>query len=338
MKSLVLLAGCGLGDGSCIEEVVLTYLALEKHHCTYQPVAQSMSAVSIDHRTEEPGGLRDVLAESARMGRGILQPLDSIDPNQFDCLIIPGGMGLMNHYSESDAVRTLLFSFLEQGKPVATMCAGIDFLRHFLGDDLLKPECSFLSPTSFCHDDQRNIYYTPAFRCPADLCQVQEGIDRMIGTINTRFTLRKLQSGTDSGNRASDLIKAKLRANGGHVTVYTARGLPCEVYASTDGKTFTSDKLPIKPAYEYAVFDAIVDLLIQQGGCARKGNGRNYKLGQSGCKENTVAGTVAIYRGHRPGDSIFDPVFVLSAILEWAGVAHNGHGELILNEAYWRTL
>ncbi len=30
MKSLVLLAGCGLGDGSCIEEVILTYLALEQ--------------------------------------------------------------------------------------------------------------------------------------------------------------------------------------------------------------------------------------------------------------------------------------------------------------------
>lgn len=29
MKYLVLLAGCGLGDGSCIEEVILTYAALE---------------------------------------------------------------------------------------------------------------------------------------------------------------------------------------------------------------------------------------------------------------------------------------------------------------------
>lgn len=184
MKSLVLLAGCGLGDGSCIEEVILTYLALEKHHCTYQPVAQSMSAPSIDHRSEEVGEMRNVLAESARMGRGIIQPPDNIDPNEFDCLIIPGGMGLMCNYRSSEAVRTLLFSFLEQGKPVATMCAGIDFLRSFLGNDLLQTQCRDLSPTSFCHDTVRNIYYTPAFRCPANLVEVQEGIERMVAAID----------------------------------------------------------------------------------------------------------------------------------------------------------
>lgn len=184
MKSLVLLAGCGLGDGSCIEEVILTYLALEKHHCTYQPVAQPMSVPSIDHRSEDVGEMRDVLVESARIGRGIIQPLDHIDPNAFDCLILPGGMGLVRNYSKNEAIRTLLFSFLEQGKPVATMCAGIDFLRSFLGQDLLQPQCSSLSPTSFCHDPARNIYYTPAFRCPANLVEVQEGIERMIEEIN----------------------------------------------------------------------------------------------------------------------------------------------------------
>lgn len=183
MKSLVLLAGCGLGDGSCIEEVILTYLALEKHHCTYQPIAQSMSVPSIDHRSEEVGEMRNVLTESARMGRGKILPLSRIDPNDYDCLIIPGGMGLVNNYRESEAVRTLLFSFLEQGKPVATMCAGIDLLRHFLGNDLLKADCKILAPTSFCHDSTRNIYYTPAFRCQANLIEVEQGIEQMVGAM-----------------------------------------------------------------------------------------------------------------------------------------------------------
>ena len=31
MRYLVLLAGYGLGDGSCIEEVILTYVALDKY-------------------------------------------------------------------------------------------------------------------------------------------------------------------------------------------------------------------------------------------------------------------------------------------------------------------
>lgn len=137
-----------------------------------------------------------------------------------------------------------------------------------------------------------------------------------------------------NSNKASEIIKAKLKENGGHATVYTARGLPCEIYAEADGKTFTSDKLPIKPAYEYAVFDVIVDLLREQGGRARKGNGRNFKLGDPGCEETTVVGAIAKYRGCKAGESVFDPVFVMAAVLEWAGIAQNGRGELILSDRY----
>lgn len=138
--------------------------------------------------------------------------------------------------------------------------------------------------------------------------------------------------------RASEIIKAKLLDNGGRVTVYTARGLPCEVWMNADGTTFTSDKLPIKPPYAYRVFDVIVELLVSQGGHARKGNGRSYKLGDNNCDKTTVVGAVALDRGNKIGDSVFDPVFVLAAILEWAGIAHNERGELVLTQQYRRML
>ena len=51
MKYLVLLAGCGLGDGSCIEEVILTYVALDKYGCDYTPVAEDVSIQSVNHLT-----------------------------------------------------------------------------------------------------------------------------------------------------------------------------------------------------------------------------------------------------------------------------------------------
>lgn len=138
-----------------------------------------------------------------------------------------------------------------------------------------------------------------------------------------------------SNPKASEIIKAKLLENGGHVTVYTARGLPCEIWADSDGKSFISDKLPIKPSYEYTVFDVIVELLVANGGRAKKGNGRNYKLGHPSCDEHTVVGAVAKnYAGKKVGDSVFDPVFVLAAVLEWAGIAHNGRGELVLTQQY----
>lgn len=137
-----------------------------------------------------------------------------------------------------------------------------------------------------------------------------------------------------NSTKASEIIKAKLLDNGGRVIVHTARGLPCEIIAAPDGKSFVSKKLPVKPPYEYMVFDAIVDLLIANGGRARKGNGRNYKLGHPECDENTVVGIVAIYDGKKLGESVYDPVFVLAAVLEWAGIASNERGELVLTQSY----
>lgn len=134
---------------------------------------------------------------------------------------------------------------------------------------------------------------------------------------------------------ASEIIKAKLLSCGGRVIVYSARGLPCEIWADADGKSFVSNKLPIKPNYEYRVFDVIVDLLLANGGRARKGNGRSYKLGEPECDETTVVGAIAKnYAGKKNGESVFDPVFVFAAILEWAGIANNERGELVLTQNY----
>ena len=146
-------------------------------------------------------------------------------------------------------------------------------------------------------------------------------------------SITKLTADRNS-TRPSEIIKAKLLDNGGRVIVHTARGLPCEIIAAPDGKSFVSKKLPVKPPYEYKVFDAIVDLLIANGGRARKGNGRNYKLGHPECDENTVVGIVAIYAGKKSGESVYDPVFVLAAVLEWAGIASNERGELVLTQSY----
>ena len=59
MKYLVLLAGCGLGDGSCIEEVVLTYVALDKYGCDYTPVAVLPSSSLSKH--QEGNGLSPLI-------------------------------------------------------------------------------------------------------------------------------------------------------------------------------------------------------------------------------------------------------------------------------------
>lgn len=187
MKSLVLLAGCGLGDGSCIEEVILTYLALEQYKWSYQPVAYDINMPSINHITEQPEENRNILVESARIGRGRIQEMDAIQPEDFDCLIIPGGIGLLSNYRKNESIRNLVLSFQEHNKPIATMCAGIDFLRSILGEELLQEEYKNLSPNDFCFDPDKNVYYTPAFRKATNLCDVQEGIARMIQAMDSHI-------------------------------------------------------------------------------------------------------------------------------------------------------
>lgn len=138
-----------------------------------------------------------------------------------------------------------------------------------------------------------------------------------------------------SSTKASDIIQNKLFENGGQTLVYSARGNAYLIQAAKDGKSFLCKELPITPPYQFTVFDVIVDLLLKNGGKARKGNGRNDRLGYGECTEDTVVGAIAKnYAGKSVGSSVFDPVFVLAAVLEWADVAHNCRGYIELTASY----
>ncbi len=141
---------------------------------------------------------------------------------------------------------------------------------------------------------------------------------------------------TDSkSTKASEIIKTKLKEAGGRAVVHSINGNAYELKAEADGRSFSSEAIPIKPNYTYDVFDIIVDLLVAQGGKARKGLGRNAKLGEPNCEETTVVGAVGkIYSGKNLGESVFDPVFFLAAVLDWAGIAHNERGYIELTAEY----
>ena len=135
--------------------------------------------------------------------------------------------------------------------------------------------------------------------------------------------------------KQSEIIREKILQNGGRAIVHSLTGKPYEIRHCLDGKSFLCDQLPIKPPYTYDVFDVIVDLLERQGGKADKGAGRNAKLGQPRCEETTVVGAIAkYYAGKCEGESVFDPVFAMAAILEWADIAHNERGYLELTANY----
>lgn len=180
------------------------------------------------------------------------------------------------------------------------------------------------------------ISYPTAKKKLDDLLITLGLMEKSEGSIQMREEADMSNWATDGNStKASEIIKHKLKESGGKAIVYTINGLPCEIRAAADGISFLSDKLPIKPPYRFDVFDQIVDLLLANNGRARKGNGRNYKLGEPECDETTVVGYIAKYYAKKEyGESVFDPVFVLAAVLDWAGIANNERGEIVLTASY----
>ena len=139
-----------------------------------------------------------------------------------------------------------------------------------------------------------------------------------------------------SSNKASEIIKAKLVECGGRAMIPLYSGEMREIIAAPNGQEFLCPQLI---PYSYKVFDAIIDLLLRSPGFrAKKGNARNFKLGEPGCEASTVAGSILLFMGKKAGESGLDPVFILAAVLEWAGLVTNGRGEIALTESYRRQL
>jgi len=146
MKKIgVILAGCGVYDGSEIHEAVLTLLALDRagaEAICFAPDIEQHHV--INHRTgEEMNETRNVLTESARICRGAISDLANLDASALDALIIPGGYGaaknLCNYAFKSaecevnEEVATAVQSFHKAGKPVGFLCIAPVIAAKLLG-------------------------------------------------------------------------------------------------------------------------------------------------------------------------------------------------------------
>ena len=133
-----------------------------------------------------------------------------------------------------------------------------------------------------------------------------------------------------SVNKASEIILNKLIESGPVVTVYTLQGKPCKCTYSADKKYFICDKLHFN-RFDFSIFDLTVSAIEDHDGKIRKGNARNSKLGEGKCTYDTLAGILGRdYFSKNTGESVYDPVFVLAAVLEWAGLCDNTRGYLSL--------
>lgn len=214
MRIGVLLCGCGVGDGSQIEEVILTYLALDKYKVDYMSIAPNKNQFhTINHLDEqiEQAQDRNVLIESARIGRGKIQELSHVHLDEIDGLIIPGGLGvfknLSNYVSEKEhftvdrEVEWLIKSMHLSKKPIGTMCGGIVLLAKCLRNaenplNLCTSNHAYRKLLEMNHvlvneresdeiliDPYNKLVTTPAFLGTQDLYKMMLGIDKMVRTL-----------------------------------------------------------------------------------------------------------------------------------------------------------
>lgn len=138
------------------------------------------------------------------------------------------------------------------------------------------------------------------------------------------------KSPTDTA-QASHIIRNKMIEAGGRIVVHSYKGIPYELSLTGGGEKFYCPQLI---PYSFSIFDNMVNVMLENGGKAKKGSGRK-KLGEPGCEENTIAGAILQrYYKVKPGGSGFDPAFVLIPVLEWAGIAKNEWGYARLTSAY----
>lgn len=210
-KVALILSGCGVYDGTEIQEACAALLALNRAGAQVTACAPSGDQMHvINHLAGEPAGgeNRDILTESARIVRGDIKPLDQIDPVDFDAVLLPGGFGaaknLCNFATEGDqcTVHPEVEAFLKEantlGKPIAAMCIAPVILARVFGADL-HPQLTIgndestanlvenmganhvnCDPAECIVDEHNKMVTTPAYMTAGDIGQVFAGATGLV--------------------------------------------------------------------------------------------------------------------------------------------------------------
>lgn len=208
----VLLAGCGVFDGSEIHEAVLTLLFLDRAGATTICMAPDMDQLHvINHLTQTPSDEhRNVLVESARIARGDIKDVASVTAEDLDALIIPGGFGAAKNLSDfavsgpeatvHPQVQRLLEEMAERRKAIGAICIAPAALTRALGKrtprvtigndagtaaaiETMGGRHTDCSVAEVCVDEKNNIVTTPAYMLGPGIKDVAEGIETLVNRV-----------------------------------------------------------------------------------------------------------------------------------------------------------
>jgi enhancing lycopene biosynthesis protein 2 len=218
-KIAVILSGCGVFDGSEIQEVVFTLLAIAENGGTYQCFAPDMQQHHVlNHITgEEMPETRNVLIESARIARGQILSLKTFRAENFDGLVIPGGFGAAKNLTQwafkgpegeiQEDVKRSIATMVAAQRPVVGLCMGPTVIAKALEGSLVKPhltvgtdkdpspyEISAISTgmgktgavaemktiDEILIDSDNKIITAPCYMMEADIVQVKKNVEQAI--------------------------------------------------------------------------------------------------------------------------------------------------------------
>lgn len=214
-KIAVVLAGCGLKDGSEIHESVITLLSLKRNNADYVCFAPNKNQYhTIDHSKDSivEDEKRNILIESARIARGEIRDLKEYNPDDFDAVIFPGGFGVAKNLFTfaidgvdckiDSLVEKTILDTIEAGKPIGAICISPLLVVRALRDSNIKAKVTVGNSIDLMNavkkmngipvekkvdeiyfDETNNIVSTPAYTIGKDIFEVSCGIEKLVEKI-----------------------------------------------------------------------------------------------------------------------------------------------------------
>ncbi|MGM0417920.1 MAG: isoprenoid biosynthesis glyoxalase ElbB [Thermodesulfobacteriota bacterium] len=208
----IILSGCGVNDGTEIQEAVSAMICLDKKNADISFFAPDINQKSvIDHtKASEMSEKRNVKTESARICRGNIQNIKNADPYKLDAVIIPGGAGAIKNWSDifenpdeskvNPDLENLLNKMHELKKPTGAICISPVLVTAALKE--FKPEVTIGTDintaklveslggvhkkclVSEIHFDKKNlIVSTPAYMLASGPYEVYQGVEKLVAKI-----------------------------------------------------------------------------------------------------------------------------------------------------------
>jgi enhancing lycopene biosynthesis protein 2 len=206
----VVLAGCGVKDGSEIHESTLTLLFLDQ--AGVETIIMSPDTLQMDvinHLTEEPmpKEQRNSLVEAARIARGNIRDIKKVSSQDLDALIIPGGYGIAKNlcdfavkrenFTVNPELEKLIIEMHQAKKPIGFICLAPVIAAKILGkyhpqltignDETTAKVIENLGASHVeCEventvvDGENKVVTTPAYMLGPSIAYIAQGIEKLV--------------------------------------------------------------------------------------------------------------------------------------------------------------